>query len=105
MKENNIDEIATGYPVNMDRSMGNKAKQVDRFIKILSSKLPTGTKINHIDERLTSEQAISEQRSFHGKQSPTKTRKQRNLGIVDSIAATIILQDFLRELELRGEKR
>jgi putative Holliday junction resolvase len=75
MKENNINEIAVGYPVNIDGSIGNKAKQVDRFMKIVSNKLPNGTKINHVDEQLTNEQAIGEQRSVYAKQSPAKTKK------------------------------
>ncbi|MDR2778863.1 MAG: Holliday junction resolvase RuvX [Puniceicoccales bacterium] len=105
VKENRIGEIVIGYPVNMDGTLGDKAKQVDRFIKNLSNKLPNGIKINRIDERLTSEQAANEQKSFYVKQSATRTRKQRNLGIVDSRTATIILQDFLREMELKNSGR
>ncbi|MDR0742063.1 MAG: Holliday junction resolvase RuvX [Puniceicoccales bacterium] len=102
VEENNIDEIAIGYPINMDGTRSGKTKQVDRFIEILSNRLPSGIKINLVDERLTSEQAIDEQKRFYTKQSASKTRKRRNRGIIDSQSAMIILEDFLRELELKN---
>jgi putative Holliday junction resolvase len=102
VKENGIDEIAIGYPINMDGTRSDKAKQVDKFMKILSSKLPDNIKIDPVDERLTSEQAINEQKLFYTKQSASRTRNQRNRGIIDSQAATIILEDFLREMELKN---
>ncbi|MDR2432351.1 MAG: Holliday junction resolvase RuvX [Puniceicoccales bacterium] len=101
VKENNVDGVAIDYPLNMDGTRGNKAKQVDRFVEILSNRLPSNIKINLVDERLTSEQAINEQKLFYTKQSASKTRKRRNRGIIDSQAAMIILEDFLWELELR----
>ncbi|MDR2776563.1 MAG: Holliday junction resolvase RuvX [Puniceicoccales bacterium] len=102
VEENNIDEIAIGYPINMDGTRSGKAKQVDRFIEVLSNRLPGGVRINLVDERLTSEQAIDEQKRFYTKQSASRTRKRRNRGIIDSQAAMIILEDFLRELELKN---
>jgi putative Holliday junction resolvase len=102
VKENNIDGIAIGYPLNMDGTRGDKTKQVDRFIGILSNRLPSNIKINLVDERLTSEQATNEQKLFYAKQSASKTRKRRNRGIIDSQAAMIILEDFLWELELKN---
>ncbi|MDR1528109.1 MAG: Holliday junction resolvase RuvX [Puniceicoccales bacterium] len=105
VKENNIDEIAIGYPINMDGTQSDKAKQVDRFIETLSDRLPGGIKINLVDERLTSEQAIDEQKPFYMKQSASKTRKRRSRGIIDSQAATIILEDFLWELELKNNRQ
>ncbi|MDR2628703.1 MAG: Holliday junction resolvase RuvX [Puniceicoccales bacterium] len=102
VKENNIDEIAIGYPINMDGTRGDKAKQVDRFVEILSNRLSDDIKINPVDERLTSEQAINEQKRFYTKQSASRTRKRRSRGIIDSQAAMVILEDFLRELELKN---
>ncbi|MDR1457669.1 MAG: Holliday junction resolvase RuvX [Puniceicoccales bacterium] len=105
VKENSVDGIAIGYPMNMDGTRSDMAKQVDRFIEILSSKLPSNIKINLVDERLTSEQATNEQKLFYTKQSASKTRKRRNRGIIDSQAAMIILEDFLWELELKNSGR
>ncbi|MDR1433107.1 MAG: Holliday junction resolvase RuvX [Puniceicoccales bacterium] len=95
VEKNKIGEIAIGYPINMDGSMGSKAREVDAFIGKLSSKLPCDVKINRVDERLTSEQAGNEAKSSRGGQSPGKKRRQRRRGIIDSLAATIILRDFL----------
>jgi putative Holliday junction resolvase len=98
--KNQIDEVIIGYPINMDGTLGNKVKQVDGFIKKLSSQLPERIKVNRVDERLTSEQALNKQKTFHAKQSISKTKKQRKPGVVDSRAAMIILHDFLHDLEL-----
>ncbi|MDR1232842.1 MAG: Holliday junction resolvase RuvX [Puniceicoccales bacterium] len=103
--ENDIDEIAIGYPINMDGTRGDKTKQVDRFIEILSNRLSDNIKINLVDERLTSEQVLNEQKLFYTKQSASRTRKRRNQGIIDSQAAMVILEDFLWELELKNKKQ
>jgi putative Holliday junction resolvase len=95
-----IGGIAIGYPLNMDSSIGAKASEVDAFIEKLASSLQGGIPINRVDERLTSEQVYGDERVFYGGQSPAKRKKRRRSGATDSKAATIILQDFLNELNL-----
>ena len=50
--DKSIDFLVVGYPINMDGTIGFKAKEVDQFIKTLDRRfrLP----IERIDERLTS---------------------------------------------------
>jgi putative Holliday junction resolvase len=95
VERNKIGEIIIGYPLNMDGSTGRKVQEVDEFIRRLAAKLQNDVKITRVDERLTSEQATNEAKAFHGKQSAVKKQKHRRRGIVDAMAAVIILQDFL----------
>lgn len=81
-----ISDLVLGYPLNMDDSAGFKAKEVDKFAARLREecKLP----VHLVDERLTSYEAESTI-------AKSKRRDVRASGIIDSRAATIILQDFL----------
>jgi putative Holliday junction resolvase len=81
-----ITDLVLGYPLNMDGTAGFKAREVDAFAARLRSeaKLP----VHLVDERLTSYEAESTI-------AKPKRRDIRASGIIDSRAATIILQDFL----------
>ena len=81
-----IEEVAVGYPLNMDDSVGFKAKEVDAFIGRLEA--ATGLPVHRVDERLTSYEAESSI-------PKAKRRDVRASGLIDSRAATLILQDFL----------
>ena len=83
-----ITDLVLGYPLNMDGSAGFKAKEVDAFAARLRQEcsLP----VHLVDERLTSYEAESTI-------AKSKRREVRASGIVDSRAATIILQDFLNQ--------
>ena len=81
-----ITDLVIGYPLNMDDTAGFKAKEVDAFAARLRDqfKLP----IHLVDERLTSYEAESTI-------PRSKRRDVRASGIIDSRAATLILQDLL----------
>jgi len=81
-----ITDLVLGYPLNMDETAGFKAKEVDAFAARLRAevKLP----VHLVDERLTSYEAESTI-------AKANRREVRASGIIDSRAATIILQDFL----------
>jgi putative holliday junction resolvase len=83
-----ISDLVIGYPLNMDETAGFKAKEVDAFAARLRGevKLP----VHLVDERLTSYEAESTI-------AKSKRRDVRASGIIDSRAATIILQDFLNQ--------
>ena len=86
IKERKVEAIAIGYPLNMDGTVGFKAKEVDVFIEKLENRfhLP----VTRVDERLTS----------HLVERDYKDRRKRidpKSGAIDSSAACIILQDFL----------
>jgi putative Holliday junction resolvase len=81
-----ITGLVVGYPLNMDGTAGFKAKQVDGFVARLRSELKLS--VHLVDERLTSYEAESTI-------AKSKRREIRASGIIDSRAATIILQDYL----------
>lgn len=81
-----IDEIVVGYPLNMDDSVGPKAKDSEAFAERLRQ--ATKKPVHLVDERLTSHAA-------EGTLPRAKLRDLRSSGIVDSRAAALILQDFL----------
>lgn len=86
IKERRATDIVIGYPLNMDDTAGFKAKEVDAFSARLRS--ATSLPVHSIDERLTSYEAESSI-------AKSKRRAVRASGLIDSRAATIILQDFL----------
>ena len=82
-KENKVEIIVAGLPVNMDGSHGKQAEDCENF----ASKIK-GYKIIFEDERLTSEQA----------EENLKQRKKdfrKNKGLVDIESARIILEQYL----------
>lgn len=86
IRERRVTEIVIGHPINMDGTVGFKAKEVEKFVKKLTERF--GLPVQLVDERLTSYQVES--------QLKEKNRKvTRASGVVDSLAATLILQDFL----------
>lgn len=81
-----ITDLIVGHPLNMDDSVGFKAREAEAFAARLGAevKLP----VHLIDERLSSYEAESTI-------ARSRRRDVRASGIIDSRAATIILQDFL----------
>jgi putative Holliday junction resolvase len=82
-----IYKIIIGYPINMDDTIGMKAKEVDCFIHLLEQFITIP--IERIDERLTSEN-VGDLR----KRSIKNRQNLRKSGTIDSAAAVIILQDY-----------
>ncbi len=83
-----ITELVLGYPLNMDGTIGFKAKEVDAFAARLRTEF--ALPIHLVDERLTSYEAESTI-------AKSKRRDVRASGIIDSRAATLILQDYLNQ--------
>ena len=86
LKERRATDLVIGYPLNMDDSVGFKAKEVEVFAAKL--KTETGLPVHLVDERLTSYEAESSI-------DKNKRRAVRASGLIDSRAASLILQDFL----------
>ena len=86
VKQRRITDLVIGLPLNMDDSHGPKAKEAEALAAQLRIEL--ALPVHLIDERLTSYEADST--------LPTSKRREvRASGIIDSRAATLILQDFL----------
>src|SRR6187549_2862653 len=86
VKQRHATDLVLGYPYNMDGTAGFKAKEVDAFAARLRAEF--ALPIHLVDERLTSYEAESSI-------AKSKRREVRASGIVDSRAATLILQDYL----------
>lgn len=86
VKEKAVELIVLGLPKNMDGSEGESALNAREFGKTLSEK--TGLEVKMQDERGTTITA-------HNYLNATNTRGKKRKGVVDSVAATIILQNFL----------
>jgi putative Holliday junction resolvase len=83
-----ITDLVLGHPLNMDDTAGPKAKEAEAFAAKLRATL--GLPVHLVDERLTSHEA-------EATIPKAKRREVRASGIIDSRAATLILQDFLNE--------
>ena len=82
-KENRVEKIVIGVPINMDGSLGFQAQNcIDFSQKIL------GFDIIQEDERLTSDAAEERLRS-------RKVDFRKNKGLVDMESACIILEQYL----------
>ncbi|MDQ8184436.1 Holliday junction resolvase RuvX [Pelagicoccus sp. SDUM812002] len=87
-KQRRATEFVFGYPYNMDGSVGFKAKEVDAFIEKLLRQIDLP--VHRLDERLTSVEA--------SKAFPRgRDDDLRRSGKIDSVAASLILQDFLNQ--------
>jgi len=93
VRERKITDFVLGYPYNMDGTAGFKAREVDQFAEKLRVRF--GLPVHLVDERLTSYE--SEQMARSAKRSARAQREFRASGVVDSRAATLILQDFLNQ--------
>ena len=93
--EQKAEAIVVGHPRNMDGTRGESAQRAEAFAAALGE--TTGLPVNLWDERLTTASAI-------GYLSMTDTRGKKRKAVVDTVAATIILQDYLDSLRLRRER-
>ncbi len=82
--------VVVGYPLTLRGEVGPQAQRVDAFVQRLRGAV--GLPIELYDERLTS----SEARRLLGEHGPL-TRQDRARGVVDQLAARLILDDYLQE--------
>ena len=86
IKENNVEAIVVGNPINMDGSIGPRAQSAKDFSKSLTEQL--SIPVTLWDERLSSEGAYKGMSEL----SINVTKKQKKL---DENSAAFILQGFL----------
>lgn len=92
--EHNVTKIVLGMPKNLNGTSGDRAEVTENFRKDLESRLPD-TEIVLWDERLTTVQAA-------GILNVTNTRGRDRKNVIDTVAASIILQSYLDYIK-RGE--
>lgn len=86
--------IVVGHPRNMDGTRGESAQRAEQFAARLGEL--TGLPVELWDERMTTVSAI-------GYLNATDVRGKKRKQVVDTVAATIILQDYMDARRLRGE--
>ena len=92
--EQRAELIVVGHPTNMDGSRGESARRAEDFAAALGQ--AAGLPVQLWDERMTTVSAI-------GYLNQTDVRGKKRKQVVDTVAATIILQDFLDSRRLRGD--
>ena len=93
IRKESISKIVIGYPLRFNSEKTHSTEDVESFREKLSSLLSKNSldaELIFFDERLTSSLA-----SYNLKSSGLSKKKRQNKGLVDSISAQIILQDYI----------
>ena len=89
VKEKEVEKIVLGLPLNMDGSEGERAKRTRIFGEMLEK--ACSVPVVYQDERLSSVEA--ENYLLDG-----DVRRDKRKNLIDKVAATIILEDYLRTI-------
>ena len=84
-----VEQVIVGMPSNWDDSATHATPLVQRFLKDFQKQFPT-IPIQTVDERYTSKMATDAML-----QMGLKKKERRDKAMVDKIAATIMLQEYL----------
>ena len=85
------EKIVVGLPKNMDGSLGFKAQECTELAEKIRQGFSKGDVVMW-DERCTTVSA-------HRALNETNTRGKKRKAVVDAVAATMILEDYLRSLK------
>lgn len=92
--ENSVSAVVVGLPVNMDGTEGSRAERCRKFAGLLEKRLDIPVVM--YDERMTTMTAARYL-------NETNTRGNKRKGIIDTLSAQIILQNFLDRLKNLGD--
>ena len=100
-REQGVKQIVVGLPLNMDGTRGAMADEAERFAQRARKQI--GVPVEMVDERLTSweaERLLEEEfgRKYHD-ESDKKKKVAPDKPTVDSVAAAVILREYLARLE------
>ena len=87
-----VELVLIGWPTNWDDSATHATPHVERCIKDLQKNFPS-IPVKKLDERYTSKMAKDAMLEMG-----LKKMQRRNKALVDEIAATIMLQEYLRSI-------
>jgi len=98
VRDNAVKLILVGLPLRMDGSRGEMAEETERFAQRVRKQI--GVAVEMADERLTSweaERMLEEEFGRKSKQIDGASKKKKDFEkiTVDSVAATIILREYL----------
>lgn len=86
-----VEEVIIGMPTNMDDSDTHATPLVRKFIEQFKKNFPA-LPISEVDERFTSKMATQAMLEMG-----LKKKQRQNKALVDEIAATIMLQEYLNK--------
>lgn len=85
----NVTKVLIGEPKQMDGTPSESTPVIEKFVTNFKTAFPE-MQILRVDERFTSKMAFKTMID-----SGLKKKQRQNKGLVDEIAATILLQDYL----------
>ena len=85
-----VERIVVGHPKQMNNEDSENMKRITPFVNLLKKKLPQ-IPVEMVDERFTS--VLAHRAMIEG---GMKKMARRDKAVVDKIAATIILEDYLQ---------
>ena len=85
-----VERVIVGEPKQMDGTPSQSAEIINAFVAKFQNAFPE-MPVNRVDERFTSKMAFQTMID-----SGLNKKQRQNKALVDEIAATIILQDYLR---------
>ncbi|MGL5347477.1 MAG: Holliday junction resolvase RuvX [Peptostreptococcaceae bacterium] len=86
IKERQVTKLVSGLPKNMNGTLGPQGEKVIKFCELLEQE--TGMKVEYWDERLST--VAAERTLIQG-----NVRRENRKGVIDMVAAVIILQGYL----------
>lgn len=92
VKDDEIVEVVVGLPISLNGTLGPSAERAQEFARLLEQRL--AVPVSMFDERLTTAEAEKVLIA-------ADTRRAKRRQVIDQVAATLILQGFLRARELR----
>ena len=90
-----VDEFVVGLAMHMDGTPSESMQYIEPFVVELAKAFPE-KKIARVDERFTSKMAFQTMID-----SGLKKKDRRNKGMIDQIAATLILQTYMNTINNR----
>ncbi len=91
ISEQGASAVVVGLPKNMDGSEGARAERCRKFARLLGERLPH-IPVELYDERMSTMNAARYL-------NETNTRGKKRKGVIDTLSAQIILQNFLDRLK------
>ncbi|WP_298392549.1 Holliday junction resolvase RuvX [Flavobacterium sp.] len=89
-----VEKVIIGEPKQMNGQPSESAEIIEKFISKFKSQFPE-MKLDRVDERFTSKMAFQTMID-----SGLKKKQRQNKGLIDEIAATILLQDYLMRFKI-----
>lgn len=90
LKRESVDQVIVGWPTNWDDTPTDATPLVEKFLVKFAKSFPS-LPIEKVDERFTSKMARTAMLEMG-----LKKKERRNKALVDEIAATILLQEYLQ---------